>query len=433
MSSPSRRGRRGFTLIELLVVIAIIAILVSLLLPAVQQAREAARRSQCQNNLKQLGLAMHNYHSTYKTFPAAMGGSDDGGPIGGTAQCSASGNSANWLCENEGNMGVLVPLLPYMDQGAMWDSITSVYTAPTGNVFPPMGPQTIHWNPEDYPMWFTQVGVYICPSDDAPIVNQADTNYALNWGDNSWGNGISANWWANVTPAAQRGMAAGGAWGSKNQSERDGGQDPLGFKNLNLAAVTDGTTNTILMGEITRGVVGGRDINSAIALGIAALPRPHEDGSGIHQNPLQNCLLAVQDAANPDLLRADVPIATSSNLVRGGVYGLGGPYWTGFNTIFPPGGPNCAPMPQPDQWWQHVNGGVFSSGSYHSGGAQFLMCDGSVQFVSETVDTGTDDGNAANGIEGLAGNTRLSGRSPFGVWGALGTRAGGEVSETSAF
>src|SRR5438477_4994950 len=98
-----RSRRSGFTLIELLVVIAIIAVLVSLLLPAVQQAREAARRTQCKNNLKQLGIALHNYHSTLDTFPPNLV------PGGTNYKYSA------------GNWGVLAYLSPYLDQTAIYD------------------------------------------------------------------------------------------------------------------------------------------------------------------------------------------------------------------------------------------------------------------------------------------------------------------------
>src|SRR5436190_7695238 len=97
------RKRRAFTLIELLVVIAIIAVLIALLLPAVQQAREAARRSQCKNNLKQFGLAMHNYHDTYKVFPSASGG---------------NGFSPH------------ARILPYMDQAPLYNTLN--FQTPTG-------------------------------------------------------------------------------------------------------------------------------------------------------------------------------------------------------------------------------------------------------------------------------------------------------------
>ncbi|WP_261362952.1 DUF1559 domain-containing protein [Rubinisphaera margarita] len=103
----SRRDRSGFTLIELLVVIAVIAILVALLLPAVQQAREAARRMQCKNNLKQLGLAIHNYESTHRTLPPAAGGTDNG----------------SW--DNNGRLSGIVMLLPFFEQQALWDQIAS--------------------------------------------------------------------------------------------------------------------------------------------------------------------------------------------------------------------------------------------------------------------------------------------------------------------
>src|SRR5215813_2046814 len=110
------RRRSGFTLIELLVVIAIIAVLIGLLLPAVQQAREAARRSQCKNNLKQMGLAMHNYHDVYQCFPPGYLGY----PAGNGGSCATINNTT----QRGQGWGWGAFLLPYLDQGNLYNLLS---------------------------------------------------------------------------------------------------------------------------------------------------------------------------------------------------------------------------------------------------------------------------------------------------------------------
>ena len=160
----TQRRMRGFTLVELLVVIAIIGVLVGLLLPAVQAAREAARRMSCSNNFKQIGLAIHNYHSAYKQLPKHMTGTNE------------SPANAWWRASNNSNrrrLSMLVPILPFMEQQALWEQISNPNAERTDgntgaaigtpvNPWPAMGP-----TPDriQYIPWFTEIPTYRCPSD----------------------------------------------------------------------------------------------------------------------------------------------------------------------------------------------------------------------------------------------------------------------------
>ncbi len=180
--------RRGFTLIELLVVIAIIAVLVALLLPAVQQAREAARRAQCKNNLKQIGLAFHNYHETARVFPP-------GYIEGGGAPCEVSG-----VTDNEWGWGTFV--LPYMDLNNMYEEL-----APNGCVLP--GPTTAYASGT---ILQNPMNTFRCPSDSGAERNPDRSNYSTS----SYGVSVSI---ANTNTAVR---------------DRD---------------ITDGTSNTMLASE----------------------------------------------------------------------------------------------------------------------------------------------------------------------------------------
>ena len=169
---PTRR--RAFTLVELLVVIAIIGVLVGLLLPAVQAAREAARRMSCGNNIRQIGLAMHNYHDTYKKLPMQNGGTRD--VVAG-------------IPDNKLELSFLVPLTPFVEQQPLWEQISNPNQVSGGTIiYPPMGPEPrftlASHSAGRYEPWMTEVGTFRCPSD--PTVSEhataviSDTSLTIN-------------------------------------------------------------------------------------------------------------------------------------------------------------------------------------------------------------------------------------------------------------
>jgi prepilin-type N-terminal cleavage/methylation domain-containing protein len=210
-----RRSRKGFTLIELLVVIAIIAVLIALLLPAVQSAREAARRIQCTNNLKQIGLALHNYHSANNSFP-----------MGGTAQSPAAGGvTAPYEWEN---YSCFAMMLPFLEQMPVFNSCNLQIAPDTGSGVP---------QPWNYTPYYTKLNAFLCPSDpNSGITNLC--NYAGSIGTTTY------------SPEFQ----------VSNASIRGGG-DTTGiftiWKSYGIQNVTDGTSNTLAFAEALTGNYAG--------------------------------------------------------------------------------------------------------------------------------------------------------------------------------
>lgn len=219
--SSQRLQKQGFTLIELLVVIAIIAILIALLLPAVQQAREAARRSTCKNNLKQLGLALHNYHDSHRVFPPATINAG----LRGCALVHGSGEILNHTC--------FQMLLPFIDQTNLYNKFNWSLPSGQGNYTDctSSAPTT-----DQYSVVTSPVPVFLCPSD--PGDPKRETTHPVYYAIFGWRTSYAV---ANYTTGG-----AGGSWGA-NTDLRKGTLGPNGA--ARFRDITDGSSNTMVLCE----------------------------------------------------------------------------------------------------------------------------------------------------------------------------------------
>ncbi|MCA8996247.1 MAG: DUF1559 domain-containing protein [Planctomycetaceae bacterium] len=357
-----RLRRTAFTLIELLVVIAIIAILIALLLPAVQQAREAARRTECKNKLKQLGLAIHNYHDTFKCIPMASGA-----------------HNAGWNGSGGRRQSGFVGMLPYIDQGPLYNMIqTGGTNAAVNGSTNYQGNAFVPWD-NNHKAVRQQIPLLLCPSDgDTTDENpRAKTNYRLSRGDTAWDH--NPNWNGNGGRGL-RGFFVGG-------NTNTGGV-------RRFRDVTDGLSNSVAMGERIKAKAGSNSIRTGAIT--KAVPQSQYRGNA------SLCLATVDGDG----------VYNSAVYRRNGNRWMdGAPIFTGMTTILGPNAPSCMDSRGSD-WYD----GIFEPTSHHTGGAQVLLGDGAVRFISENIDTGnTTQGSPTNGP------------SPYGVWGSLGSIAGGDT------
>ena len=343
------RSSRAFTLVELLVVIAIIGILIALLLPAVQAARAAARRMECSNKLKQLGLALHNYHGTHNSLP-----SFDYGP-------SARDWGASTLYSTN------IALLPFIEQTALAEKLAAEDAA---------GDPTSLF--EEYEIWSQTVPALTCPSDPnekfkGTWTNSGCSNYCVSSGDWPW---------------------------IQYMDEPGDGRGPFRLRKwIGFQAISDGLSNTIMMSERRIAVDGSRHILEGTAFSVNLDTSGKDPTQGFNASRCE----ALRGANNQYIESTSISNDTGWN------WAWGAPFSSSFSTILPPNSPSCSTT-------YHFLGGPTS---YHVGGAYALLGDGSVTYVSDTIDTND-----------VSQSPVKSGQSPYGVWGALGSASGSEPNST---
>jgi len=348
---------RGFTLIELLVVIAIIAVLIALLLPAVQSAREAARRIQCVNNVKQLGLAMHNYHDSSNSFPSSKIFNANKPPCADT-------NFGNG-CQNT---PWFVLMLPLFDQGAMYNA----FNFSVGMEGPMTGSGPMGFTANSTVMT-TKIGIFQCPSDgqnviDLPTVlaqlglslppfQATKGNYAVHWGNTDYGQGVHNSYFtASLHLPSAFGLNNNGAGPSR----------------VNVASVTDGLSNTIFMSEVLQGTTD--DIRGTLWV--------DNPGAGSFMSRLTPNGSTDYVPLTAPWSVAGVP-TIGNNMDNLPTFGDSAP---GQSPAAPGSFCDSQPAQQLACFSQGRDGGCFSAArSRHPGGVNSLFGDGSVRFVKNSV------------------------------------------------
>ena len=338
------RVRRAFTLIELLVVIAIIAVLIALLLPAVQAAREAARRAQCVNNLKQLGLAAHNYLSSNLVFPLG-----DMYPAGsnGTGAKGEKGNGINgW------SYGWSLMMAPQFEQQAVYNAFNFVYAWDN-----PGGGNTLNST-----VYNVQLAALLCPSESikTPPQNQGTLNYVGNWGGpgsvKTFSGVIIENYWGDAGNAGQTGA-------------------------IGTEAITDGTSNTAMFSERLIGLLGN-PVNPS---------NSSTRQRGMYPSGVSVTLNAGDITTSLALINACKSLPNGTASINSSLFGynwtLAYPWNYGtnrYNHVGAPNSLNCSATNSFSKDWGSAHDSVTAS-SNHSGGVNVCMADGSVKFVKSSV------------------------------------------------
>ncbi len=336
-----------------------VALMVGLVLLAgvVPRMRQNARRSTCEMNLKQVGLALHNYHSAYRAMPMGCGG-------------TSSGSADEPTLGNANRLSPLVGLTPFFEQQPLWEKIANPLRA-NGEVFPAMGP--VPWfDPKVYTPWNERPEVLVCPADPTAKDFPTVASYTINYGDAVMNVGASPLEEMppyERTPGALRGMF--------------GYQMVFRFRD-----VLDGLSNTLLMSEARIGGV-----------------RVAKEVSGLIERPAV-CLDAHEDDQTKYWPEG-----------RGACWADGSLLSMGVQTILPPNSRSATSEKGELE-------GVMSASSLHGEGAHVLMADGAVRFASSSIDVGDQESpSVAEGHLDKGKTLPPGSKSPYGVWGAMGTRA----------